>query len=419
MSEEEKVTTESETMKKTKAPRTKIWPIVLSVIFIAVIAFFTAFLHWHEEPSFCSTICHNNMTKYVDGYYSEDDALLVSKHAEADVTCLGCHWSQAKMMDLVHEVVLYVSDSYTDPLTDHKEFVSDEFCGGCHDGNLDEPHHAQTKEQATEGQVIDPHNMPDIPQHEGLNITCGDCHSVHKTSTMVCAECHDGLVEVPEGWQTPEVSVNVMANHTDAVSTDKCVTCHNDTMAPSMETASAGYTWNGEAFDFHNMSDELKTAHEGFVPDFSCQTCHANNSVAACASCHDGAFDNLPEGWTAEAADDESADASTDEDADSSDTEAAAPASDATYTDGTYEATGKGIGGDVPVTVTVTDGKISDVTVGDNSETQGIGSKAIEQLPSEIVAANGTDGVDAVSGASVTSKAIFDAVNDALAQAQA
>ena len=81
MSEEEKVTTESETMKKTKAPKTKVWPIVLSVIFIAVIAFFTAFLHWHEEPSFCSAICHNNMAKYVDGYYSEDDALLVSKHA--------------------------------------------------------------------------------------------------------------------------------------------------------------------------------------------------------------------------------------------------------------------------------------------------------------------------------------------------
>ena len=87
--------------------------------------------------------------------------------------------------------------------------------------------------------------------------------------------------------------------------------------------------------------------------------------------------------------------------------------------DGTYEGTGKGIGGNVPVTVTVSGGKISDVTVGDNSETQGIGSKAIEQLPAKIVEANGTDGVDAVSGASVTSKAIFTAVDEALASAQA
>ena len=89
------------------------------------------------------------------------------------------------------------------------------------------------------------------------------------------------------------------------------------------------------------------------------------------------------------------------------------------YTDGTYEASAQGKAGDVPVTVTITDGKISAVEVGDNSETQGVGSKAIEQLPAKIVEANGTDGVDGVSGASVTSKAIFTAVNDALDQAKA
>ena len=65
--------------------------------------------------------------------------------------------------------------------------------------------------------------------------------------------------------------------------------------------------------------------------------------------------------------------------------EAAAPAAesgtltDGTLTDGTYTASGKGIGGDVPVTVTIKNGKISDVTVGDNSEAQGIGSQAINQ----------------------------------------
>ena len=86
--------------------------------------------------------------------------------------------------------------------------------------------------------------------------------------------------------------------------------------------------------------------------------------------------------------------------------------------DGSYTAEGKGIGGKVPVTVEVKDGKVSEVKVGDNSETQGIGSKAIEQLPDAIVKANGTEGVDAVSGASVTSKAIFDAVNDCMDQAK-
>ena len=86
--------------------------------------------------------------------------------------------------------------------------------------------------------------------------------------------------------------------------------------------------------------------------------------------------------------------------------------------DGEYTAEGKGIGGKVPVTVTVKDGKVSEVKVGDNSETQGIGSKAIEQLPAKIVEANGLEGVDAVSGATVTSKAIFTAVEDCLSQAK-
>ena len=92
-------------------------------------------------------------------------------------------------------------------------------------------------------------------------------------------------------------------------------------------------------------------------------------------------------------------------------------ATDVSYTDGSYTAEGKGIGGKVPVTIEVRGGVIASVTVGDNSETQGIGSKAIEQLPAKIVEAGGTEGVDAVSGATVTSKAIFTAVDDCLEQA--
>jgi len=69
------------------------------------------------------------------------------------------------------------------------------------------------------------------------------------------------------------------------------------------------------------------------------------------------------------------------------------------------------------VTVTVEGGVITAVEVGDNAETVGIGSKAIEKLPALIVEANGTEGVDGVSGATITSKAIFTAVEDALEQA--
>ena len=85
--------------------------------------------------------------------------------------------------------------------------------------------------------------------------------------------------------------------------------------------------------------------------------------------------------------------------------------------DGTYEGSAKGMESTVKVTVTVKDGKISDVKA-EGQETQGIGSKAIEQLPAKIVEANGTEGVDAVSGATVTSKAIFSATDQALESAK-
>ena len=92
---------------------------------------------------------------------------------------------------------------------------------------------------------------------------------------------------------------------------------------------------------------------------------------------------------------------------------------DGALVDGTYEASGKGIGGEVPLTVTIEDGAIISVEIGENGETQGIGSKAIEQLPELIVQAGGLEGVDAISGASVTSKAIFSAMEDILLQAAA
>ncbi|MCD7819762.1 MAG: FAD-binding protein [Lachnospiraceae bacterium] len=74
-----------------------------------------------------------------------------------------------------------------------------------------------------------------------------------------------------------------------------------------------------------------------------------------------------------------------------------------------------GMGGDVVVKVTVDDnGTITAVEVISHSETEGIGTKAIEALPDKIVEAGSTD-VDSISGATVTSKAILEAVDNALA----
>lgn len=80
----------------------------------------------------------------------------------------------------------------------------------------------------------------------------------------------------------------------------------------------------------------------------------------------------------------------------------------------TLTGTAKGFGGDVTVTVTVNGDDITEVkAVGDN-ETDGVGSTAIDQLPAKIAEADSTD-VDGVSGATVTSDAIKEAVNNALA----
>ncbi len=90
---------------------------------------------------------------------------------------------------------------------------------------------------------------------------------------------------------------------------------------------------------------------------------------------------------------------------------------DEKYTAGTYTGTGKGNNGDVTVEVTVDASKITEVKVTDHAETAGICEAAIEKVPAAIVEANGTEGVETVSGATNTSKAIISAVDAALAEA--
>ena len=83
---------------------------------------------------------------------------------------------------------------------------------------------------------------------------------------------------------------------------------------------------------------------------------------------------------------------------------------------GDFTGTAKGFGGDVTVTLTLTDGKITGCTAEGADETKGVGSKAIEQLPGEI-AESGSIAVDGVSGATITSNAIKEAAAAAITAA--
>ena len=98
--------------------------------------------------------------------------------------------------------------------------------------------------------------------------------------------------------------------------------------------------------------------------------------------------------------------------------EAAAVADGALFAPGTYEATEKGFGGDIKVSVTVTENEITDVQIEGKDETPNLGSLAVEQLGAKIVAAQ-TPNVDAISGASVSSNAIIKAATAALTAAGA
>ena len=97
------------------------------------------------------------------------------------------------------------------------------------------------------------------------------------------------------------------------------------------------------------------------------------------------------------------------------------------YEDGTYTGSAACSGEQfkeysVTANVTIKDGKISAVEISSTAKgtnlKQFMSRDEIKNLPSLIVSKNGTSGVDAVSGATYSSHAIFNAVNDALSKAK-
>ena len=87
-----------------------------------------------------------------------------------------------------------------------------------------------------------------------------------------------------------------------------------------------------------------------------------------------------------------------------------------TWTDGTYMESTKGKNGTFDVTVTILDGKISNIEIGENSETPDRGGVAIQQLPGKMIEQQTYD-VDAVTSATITSDGIRDAVARCLEEA--
>ena len=85
--------------------------------------------------------------------------------------------------------------------------------------------------------------------------------------------------------------------------------------------------------------------------------------------------------------------------------------------DGTYTGTAAGFGGEVKAVITVVNGKLTACTLEGAGETPAIGGAALPKLQEQVLAA-GSAGIDGVSGATVTSTAVKEAVTAALAQAK-
>lgn len=89
-----------------------------------------------------------------------------------------------------------------------------------------------------------------------------------------------------------------------------------------------------------------------------------------------------------------------------------------TYKDGTYTGTARGYKPGLTVSVTVSNGKVSDIEITSHNESKGFYEEPFEVVPQEIIDSQSTK-VDAVSGATRSSVGIMNAVANALQGAKA
>lgn len=85
---------------------------------------------------------------------------------------------------------------------------------------------------------------------------------------------------------------------------------------------------------------------------------------------------------------------------------------------GTYEGEGKGINGPIKVSVEVDSDKILEIKVLEHSETPTVSDLALDQIPTMVVD-NQSLNIEAVSGATMSSNGILEAITDALTKAGA
>ena len=205
------------------------------VVVLAAVGF--GMMVWHEQPEFCSTICHIE-GDYVDNYMQEQgvagtdkygnevantNAMMAVLHranqttAKSEIVCVDCH--VPNMMELAHDGVNFVSGNYTIPRDERAASelqswdgnTSESFCSNdsCHvyllgdDGELS----YDKLESVMASEEFNPHEQ----HHENLSLECTDCHKGHRASTVVCTGCHEHEdIVLPEGWVTYDESLELL-----------------------------------------------------------------------------------------------------------------------------------------------------------------------------------------------------------------
>ena len=78
-----------------------------------------------------------------------------------------------------------------------------------------------------------------------------------------------------------------------------------------------------------------------------------------------------------------------------------------------YEGTGQGYRGPVHVRVRLSEGHITEIVIVDSAEDRFVGGAAMEELTDKVIEYNTTD-IDAVSGATQSSRGFLDAIENAI-----
>lgn len=200
---------------------------IVGVVVVALAAVGVGMMVWHEQPSFCSAVCHIE-GDYVDNYMQEQgvagtdkygnevtntNAMMAVLHrntlatAKPEIRCVDCH--VPNVAELAHDGMNFVTGNYPMPRDERSASglmswdgkTGESFCANqnCHvyllgdDGELS----YDKLEKVTAADDFNPHEQ----HHENLSLECTDCHKGHRASTIVCTGCHEHAgVELPDGW---------------------------------------------------------------------------------------------------------------------------------------------------------------------------------------------------------------------------